>query len=119
MERTVETLFYTYSQNNSGGSFRISDEEGICEYVIIEALNSAHADTRAESIGLYFDGCDEGIDCPCCGDRWYEQASYEKGYEVPSIYGRPADQEIKSWYRNRCFVHYLDNTIKEIKFKDD
>ena len=25
----------------------------------------------AEDIGLYFDGVEQGMDCSCCGDRWY------------------------------------------------
>ena len=42
MERTVNTKFYEYRQNNSGGSFSNSEKEGIAEYVIIEALNAEH-----------------------------------------------------------------------------
>ena len=38
MEHTVNTKFYTFSQNNSGGAFVKSDKEGISECVIIEAL---------------------------------------------------------------------------------
>lgn len=40
-------MFYTFAQNNSGGSFVI-----------------------AESIGIYFDGVECDLDCECCGDRW-------------------------------------------------
>ena len=55
MKRTIETKFYTFSQNNSGGSFVTDSIRGIGEYVIIEALNSNDANDRAERIGLYFE----------------------------------------------------------------
>ena len=56
-------MFYFYSQNNSGGSFRPPAIN-----VIVEASCAAEADTIAEGLGLYFDGIG---DCPCCGDRWH------------------------------------------------
>ncbi len=58
--------FYQYMQNNSGGSF----DAHFGHSVYIEAESPSHADYRAETIGIYFDGCDGGRDCPCCGDRW-------------------------------------------------
>lgn len=77
----VETKFYTFRQNNSGGSFYGP------VYVIIEARNVDEANSLAESkAGVYFDG--EG-DCGCCGNRWYTLSGYEKGDDVPSIYGTP------------------------------
>ena len=61
-------MFYTYSQNNSGGSF-VNDDK-VCHYVIVEADNSKDANDIAEYNGIYFNGCDDDIDCPCCGARW-------------------------------------------------
>ena len=99
-------MFYTYRQNNSGGSFNIDLQSGITEYVIIEANSASHADERAEEIGLYFDGCRSGIDCRCCGDRWYR--TYEsEATEQPEIYGE--------WvYKtgSDIAVHYLNKTFK-------
>ena len=117
MEHTVNTKFYEYSQNNSGGSFSNSEKEGIAEYVIIEALNAEHANTRAENIGLYFDGCDNGTDCSCCGDRWH-RAYKSDGSDVPSIYGEPLANMEKSSYCDCCFVHYLDGKFEKIEFKE-
>ena len=57
--------FYHYDQNNSGGVFK---EPAL--NVFIEASSHEEADAVAEANGLYFDGVDEGRDCPCCGDRW-------------------------------------------------
>ena len=64
-------MFYTFSQNNSGGSFDI--DHMLAHFVIIEADTAEEANTIAESVGIYFNGCDEGMDCDCCGDRWYSQ----------------------------------------------
>ena len=117
MKRKVNTKFYEYTQHNSGGSFSNSEKDGIAEYVVIEALNAEHANTIAEGIGLYFDGCDNGNDCPCCGDRWYR--AYESdGSDVPSIYGEPLANIEKSYYRKCCFVHYLDGKFEKVEFKE-
>ena len=77
-------MFYTFSQNNSGGRFHNDRTRGIGSYVIVEADDFEHAIERALEIGLYFDGVDSGDDCECCGDRWCPQ--YE-GTATPMIYG--------------------------------
>jgi len=63
-KRTVETKFYTYNQNNSGGYFIQNDD--VRAFVVIEAQNPKEADLKAAEI---FDGYDEY--CDCCGKRWY------------------------------------------------
>ena len=113
----MKTKFYIFNQNNSGGSFSNSEKDGICEYVIIEALNANDANNKAEDIGLYFDGCYNGSDCPCCGDRWY-RVDESDGSDVPSIYGEPLENIEKSYYRDKCFVHYLDGKIEKVNFKE-
>ena len=80
-------MFYTFSQNNSGGSFYVDHRGGISEFVIIEAESADQANERAEEIGLYFDGCDIGYDCECCGDRWHQADEYD-GTGNPEVYGR-------------------------------
>jgi len=72
-----ELMFYTFRQNNSGGSW--NGPIAVC----IEAGSLDEAGTKAESVGLYFDGSE---DCPCCGSRW--STSPEEGSE-PLIYGEP------------------------------
>lgn len=67
-ERT-EAKFYHFRQNNFGGSFKIDDDVAI--NVIIEATSAKQANGKAQEIGIYFDGCDTGKDCECCGDRWH------------------------------------------------
>jgi len=83
-EVTVKSKFYTFNQNNSGGSFVFDEEAGITHFVVIEALDEKHAISRAEDIGIYFNGVNSGSDCECCGDRWYEP--YD-GHEYPEVYG--------------------------------
>ncbi len=53
---------YEFSQNNSGGSFDVNDQ--LCHRLFIEAENETQAIIKAESIGVYFNGCDDGSDCP-------------------------------------------------------
>ena len=79
-------MFYEYSQNNSGGHFQM--DKTIAHFMIIEAASADAANEIAERIGIYFDGIADEIDCECCGDRWHEAVG--AGYQVPSIYGRPA-----------------------------
>lgn len=80
-------MFYTFIQNNSGGWF--TRDKQVAEYVIIEAASAGEANTIAESIGIYFNGCTEGHDCNCCGDRWRPVMSYD-GTESPEIHGEKA-----------------------------
>lgn len=117
MERKVNTKFFSFSQNNSGGSFDKDEASGIGEYVIIEAIDADHANGRAIDIGLYFDGCVIGNDCPCCGDRW-SRALDDDGEDVPSIYSTPIEEAEKSTYRDAVFVHYLDGTFKKFELKE-
>ena len=66
-EEPAELRWYEFDQNNSGGSFRLP-----AHVVWIQAGSSEEAARLAEAEGLYFDGCESGLDCPCCGDRWYQ-----------------------------------------------
>ena len=114
MEIDLKTKFYTYEQKNSGGYYSNFEEEGIAEYLIIEALDDIHANARAEDIGIYFDGRKNGKDCTCCGDRWVK-VEEEDGDDVPSISGQPLDARVKSNFNEFCFVHYLDGNIEKIE----
>lgn len=104
-------MFYTYYQNNSGGGFQEDKHLGIDQFVIIEANTMRESKKRAESIGLYFDGVIEGIDCACCGDRWTapDDSESPEVYCSPVYFG-PVDPAIRS---RKVFVHYLDGSIKE------
>lgn len=85
------TKWWTFDQNNTGGSFDHDESAGIGYKVWIEAHSADEASARAQDIGIYFDGCRDGTDCPCCGDRWYEP--WGDGDISPKFYGdavRPA-----------------------------
>ena len=89
-------MFFTFHQNNSGGSF-IGPS-----YVIVEAKNAEEANTIALEHDVYFDGCRKGIDCGCCGDRWYPVSDHD-GTDQPEIYGEPLETfKLDDWYLNRC-----------------
>ena len=104
-------MFYHFSQNNSGGSFHFSEEEGITHHVIIEADNASEANTIAELIGIYFDGCSTDRDCECCGDRWHSAYDYD-GKEFPHVYGEEVTENIilYRWMEpgKEVCVHYKD-----------
>ena len=61
-------MFYEFNQNNSGGSFVVNDK--LCHRLFIEADSSNEAIAKAEDLGCYWNGVEDGLDCPCCGDRW-------------------------------------------------
>lgn len=105
--------FYDFSQNNPGGHFEIDDDIGIGPCVWIEAVSRDAAISRAESIGIYFDGVDAGIDCPCCGDRWHTPGQFDEK-DAPEI----SPKWHFSWH-DTVYVHHLDGTIDRIKKPHD
>lgn len=111
----IETKFYEFSQNNSGGYFVENDTFGICEYVIIEAISAKAAWHKLEEIG---ENVSELFDyCPCCGERWSSPFE-DEAKDEPMLYDTPISEVEKSWYRNRAFVHYHDGSFKEFVFKE-
>ena len=112
--------WFHFSQNNSGGKFEYDPKRGITHHMVIEAPNYQEANMRAQNIGLYFDGCDSGMDCECCGDRWYRLHETTKGDEKPSVYGKPvtargSKKEIVKWIKKgdwNIFVHPLEGEFK-------
>jgi hypothetical protein len=76
--------FHTFNQNNSGGAFVITDD--LAMYVIVEGANIDQIVERAQALGIYFDGCETGEDCPCCGDRW-DMPWRDELSEQPEVYG--------------------------------
>lgn len=106
-------MFYHFSQNNSGGSFHI--DERVAHHVIIEANSAEEANRRAESVGIYFNGCIDGRDCDCCGDRWSSQWSDDAGDLEPLIYGDDPSRYQDTWTDHDepyCHVYYLDGLKK-------
>jgi hypothetical protein len=112
-------VFFDFRQNNSGGWFRIDPDDGISVHVIIEADNAEQANDKAERLGIYFDGCATGNDCPCCGSRWYSVDDSD-GNEVPCVYDTPVhggELIMSSGWAGASpegFVHYMDGTMEAI-----
>lgn len=107
-------MFFHFSQNNSGGSFDFDEDRGITHHVVIEAKSKDHASAIAQDIGIYFDGVRKGMDCGCCGDRWYEP--YADGDDTPKVYGKSPEtyDSMFMWMdegKEIC-VHYLDGRME-------
>ena len=57
---------FQFRQNNSGGQFMGP------KFVVVKANDADQANQIAQDQGpVYFQGVAKGIDCDCCGDRWY------------------------------------------------
>lgn len=93
----MKTQFYEISQNNSGGSFVTDDK--LCHRLFIEAESSDEATSIAEDLGCYWDGCDTGSDCPCCGDRWYRPWSSD-GIDLEEMNTEWNGYEVNEWVKN-------------------
>jgi len=99
--------FFMWRQNNSGGHFVVDDD--LTWRVVIESDDYEQAEIYALGIGVYYDGVDEGRDCRCCGDRWYEgqeldcedQTLVEHLQEYADDYG---------WENPSVIIHYADGT---------
>ena len=85
---------YEYCQNNSGGGYDTPEWTGPEDLggvfnsmegyrtkaydVWVLAESGDEADSLAQKYaGVYFNGCEEDIDCDCCGDRWYSYGAEE------------------------------------------
>ena len=82
--------FFTFDQNNSGGSY-----VGDFQFIIIDAPHAEWANDMAADHGIYFNGCSLGWDCDCCGDRW-SRVDDDDATDSPEIWGTPA-AEYRDW----------------------
>lgn len=121
-------MFYTFNQNNSGGRFHAIHKRGISHYVVVEGRDCDDIIARAKTIGLYFNGADEGYDCNCCGDRWYEPWEGSSGFaEVPTIYGvdvssgvyLDASEYDTKWIKDgpEGYIHYMNGTVQPVVYQ--
>lgn len=86
-------LWYEFDQNNSGGSFDRGDF--VSDVVFIQAMNYEQAsDIMQEMI----DKDQSWYSCECCGDRW--SFYREKGYEVPTRYGKEVTKGVDLFSSN-------------------
>lgn len=82
--------WYSFRQNNSGGRWHAPAIQ-----VFIQAPSARVANALAEDYGLYFNGCAEGQDCSCCGDRWSPASESYDGTDEPMVYDQPAAEWLK------------------------
>jgi hypothetical protein len=101
-------LWFTFSQNNSRGSF--VEDENVCETVCIQAVSAADAVAKAET---FMDNRDS---CPCCGDRWSFWVDDSDGCAVPSVYGGPIETTAPSRLRRKAKLHYIDGMVETVEF---
>ena len=72
--------YFKFRQNNSFGVFRGTP------LIFVQADNAADANRIAQDHGVYFNGVADGLDCDCCGDRWYPVHD-DDAQDQPSSYG--------------------------------
>jgi hypothetical protein len=117
----MKKMFYTYSQNNSGGYFIGEPQLGISEYIIIEATSFKDADERLNKIAETYD--DFFDYCGCCGERWTYMDEFEfesDRNEVPSIRGSVYNETVQTWFRDKCHIHHMNGKIEQVDFdKED
>jgi len=115
-----ELKFYRFRQSNSGGSFVV--DKKVCHEVIVEASNKEEAIEIAMDLGIYFNGVDDGFDCPCCGDRWYEPYSHiefpikwdeNKTFVTIEEYAQFVANEY-GWTKPDIRIFYKNGEVKEI-----
>jgi hypothetical protein len=105
----MEKRFYELTQNNSGGSFDL--DEKLCHRLYIEAEDVEAAVKVAKSLGCYWNGVEEGIDCSCCGDRWdrVELVDLEK------INTQWNGWEIAEWLDRRGGIQMKEVVVQDLK----
>lgn len=102
--------FYEYDQNNSGGFFI---EPATAVYV--EADSAEEADRIAERHGVYFDGVVDGMDCGCCGDRWWRAEEYRSHEELPGT----GDGFLAPKHLQKELIVYKDRVEERRVVRDD
>ena len=111
----IPSKFFHFRQNNSFGRFHYDHTRGISVHVIVEADDYEAANSKAEQIGLYFDG---GGDCPCCGNRWSEQYEYsgkDSSDPYPAIYGtRALGLPVDGKTEFDGYIHYKTGLIEGV-----
>jgi hypothetical protein len=70
-------------------------DDKLCHRLFIEANTSDEANSIAEDLGGYWNGVDEGSDCPCCGDRWY--SAYSAIDLTPMTSAKDSSYPVELW----------------------
>jgi hypothetical protein len=103
----IKTKFYTFGQNNSGGSFDHDPRKGIGYRVCVQAVNADDASNRFYDI---IENYSQGGDCSCCGPRWSGYIHESDGSSFPTNYGDESSPLDGGW-GIPSYTHYLDGQI--------
>jgi len=80
----METKFYLFRQNNSGGYFLRDKKLGVDANMLIEATSEVGAEDIFQRIEDSY-GMEAFREyCDCCGDRWYSYESSEVFDDIPT-----------------------------------
>jgi hypothetical protein len=98
--------WYRFDQNNSGGFYLGTDEEGVGGRVYVQAFSPKQARERFEALNPYVCelGFVHGRDCECCGGRWYADEEVEEDFLSP-----------RSWGSEGTFAHPLDGPFYRVE----
>ena len=109
---------YQFNQNNSFGVFDVDDK--LCHRLFIEANNEEEAVNKAVELGCYFDGVYNGLDCPCCGDRWHDNPQLmdlddinEVGWRVSCyLYGAGSKVGVENEWQNKYGMYEIKESAR-------
>jgi len=106
-------MYWEFNQNNSGGRFVVNDK--LCHRVIVEAHSFEQAVEKAEELGCYWQGVSQGIDCPCCGDRWSKWENKVKAETLEEVIKHYQDLANRyGWTVPDCRIFLLNGEVIEI-----
>lgn len=116
MKREIDTKYYTYAQNNSGGYYIMNEDVG--ESIIVEAPNSHMANLIAEEIIQDYTSF-----CECCGERWYIEADDSDGTDEPMFFNKAVldvlnitSEEIEDYEGYYSVVYPYNDIIQYVTF---
>jgi hypothetical protein len=110
-----ELKFYPFRQNNSGGYYVIDEENGISEFISIQAKDYKDSVRILQEIS---EKNDEFFDyCPCCGERW-DTCNFDFDGDLEPMY---YDEKLYDNYKGDCqrtaYVHYYDGKVVQFTYK--
>jgi len=80
----METKFYLFRQNNSGGYFLRDRKLGVDANMLIEANSEVDAEDIFAKIEDEYGEYSFNESCDCCGDRWYSHEPDEVFDDIPT-----------------------------------
>jgi len=112
MQRLIDTRFFTFVQNNSGGYFYENDD--VAHFLIVEAPSLSDAVHKMREITSSYEDY-----CPCCGERWSDWLDDDSGKEEPMVY----DTRIKEapvaigFFGSTTIIYYYDGTKEKLWYR--